>query len=187
MNLHSTTMHSDAQIASSIAKKIKDIAYLEGEFTTRAGKKTNYYIDKYKFETDPETLNAVTDALCALFPAPETYDRIAAPELGAVPLASVLSIKLKKPFFIVRKENKGYGTKNLIEGPYKQGERIVLVEDVLTTAGAAIQAGNVVESEGMTIVKLIGVINREEGAAENIQAKGWSWEALVTTRDLKAC
>lgn len=179
MNSHCITMHN------ALVKKVKNIAYLEGDFTTRAGKKTSYYIDKYRFETDPETLDMITDALCDLFPSETEFDRIGAPELGAVPLASVLAVKLKKPFFIVRKESKGYGTNQLIEGPFSKGDRVVLVEDVLTTGGAAIRAGEIIEENKMSLIKLLGVINREEGAKENIEKKGWQWAALITSTDLK--
>ena len=168
----------------SLLKEIKRTAYLNGEFTTRAGKKTNYYIDKYLFQTIPNILDPLTDELCKLLPDSDQYDRIAAPELGAVALASVLSIKAKKPFLIVRKQGKGYGTDNLIEGKFAKDERIVLVEDVLTTGGAAIKAADILEDNKMKIIEIIGVINREEGAIENINNKGWKANSLITATQL---
>lgn len=171
----------------AVIKAIKDIAYLEGDFTTRAGKKTSYYIDKYRFETNPKTLEQVCDELVKLLPEPSTYDKLAGPELGAVSLVAVLSIKVNKPFIIVRKESKGYGTSNLIEGPYSKDDRCVLIEDVLTTGGAVLKAAEALQAQNLTISKIIGVINREEGAIQNIQEKGFEVDALVTTSDLKSC
>jgi len=171
---------------TNVVALVKESAFLTGEFTTRAGKKTDYYIDKYLFETTPKVLDAVTTALVDLLPEPNTYDRLAAPELGGVALAAALSIKVDKPFVIVRKGSKAYGTQKLIEGKINKGEKIVLIEDVLTTAGAALQACDVLLEEGCEIKEIIGVINREEGAMENIAARGLSGKALITTTDLKA-
>ena len=178
---------TDKQVESkeSLVKAIKKVAYLEGDFTTRAGKKTNYYIDKYQFETRPEVLAPLAKALAKLSPDPDTYDRIGAPELGAVPLAAVLSIECQKPFIIIKKESKGYGTKNMIEGPYAKGERVWVVEDILTTGGAVLRASDILLNEGLRIVKITGVINRQEGAIENIEEKGFDVEALITSSDLK--
>ena len=170
----------------ALIKLVKDTAFLTGEFVTRSGKKTDYYIDKYLFETQPAVLDAVTTALVDLLPDQSTYDRLAAPELGGVALAAVLAIKVNKPFVIVRKGSKEYGTKKIIEGPFTKGDKFVLIEDVLTTAGAALQACTVLQEEGCVIVDIIGVINREEGAMENIAARGLTGKGLITTSDLKA-
>jgi orotate phosphoribosyltransferase len=170
-----------------LIKRVKDVAFLTGDFTTRAGKKTDYYIDKYLLETKPDVLDALTSALAERFPDSSSYDLIAAPELGAVPLAAVLSIKLNKPFVIVRKGGKGYGTDKLIEGSFKAKQRAVLVEDVLTTGGAAMRAADILIDNDISIVKVLGIINRQEGAIENIQAKGFEVEGLITAAELKAC
>lgn len=170
-----------------LLKQIKAVAYLEGDFTTRAGKKTTYYIDKYQFETRPELLGPLGDAIAALLPAANTYDRLAAPELGAVSLATVVSLKAGKPFVIVKKQSKDYGTQKLIEGSFKKGEKMVLIEDILTTGGAVLRAADILIAEGIQIVDIIGVINREEGAMENIRQKGLTAKAVFTTTDLKTC
>lgn len=170
-----------------LIKRIKEVAFLTGEFTTRAGKKTNYYIDKYLFETQPDILDALTDHLLPLLPSATDYDIIAAPELGAVPLAAVLSVKTKKPYVIVRKAGKDYGTQRLIEGAHKPEQRAVMVEDVLTTGGAAIRAADILVKQNIQIVKILGIINRQEGAIENIHAKGWAVDALITRDDLLTC
>ncbi|NQY74978.1 MAG: orotate phosphoribosyltransferase [Candidatus Margulisbacteria bacterium] len=172
---------------SSLLKKIKDSSFLEGSFTTRAGEKTNYYIDKYRFETKPELLDSICNELLPLFPDPHTYDRIAAPELGAVPLAAVLSIKLMKPFIIVKKSSKEYGTQNLIEGLFKDGESVVLLEDILTSGGTAIKSCDVLLKHHLKIVHTVAVIDREEGAQENMKKQGYTYDALYTKSDLFNC
>ncbi len=170
-----------------LLKAIKASAFLEGDFVTRAGHKTTYYVDKYRFETDPALLEAITDALVHLFPDSAAYDRIAAPELGAVSLAAVISIKLKKPFVIVKKDSKTYGTKNLIEGVLNPGERVVVLEDILTTGGAALRACEILANLGNPVVHIVAVLNRQEGADEAISQKGVSFSTLFTKDDLFSC
>jgi orotate phosphoribosyltransferase len=167
-----------------VLKEIKKAAYLEGEFVTRAGKKTNYYIDKYLFETLPHILEPLAEEIAKLLPDPSTYDRLAAPELGSVPITSVVSIKVNKPFVIVRKKTKDYGTKRLIEGKINPGETVVVIEDILTTGGAVLQACDVLRDENVNILEIIGIINREEGAAENIAAKGLTHQNVFTKTEL---
>lgn len=173
--------------SKALVKAIKDAAFLTGQFTTRAGKQTDFYIDKYLFETRPDILDPLAKEVAALFPDPSTYDRIGAPELGAVPIAAVVSVVLKKPFIILKKKTKEYGTQKKIEGAYKKGERLVILEDILTTGGAALNACETAEAEGLIIKEIIGIIHREEGATENITAKGYPLKALIKVSELKAC
>jgi len=163
--------------------RIKALSYLEGDFTTRAGKKTSYYIDKYLFETQPDVLSALAQHFLPLMPASCTL--IAAPELGAVSIAAVLSTAIDKPFVIVRKETKAYGTQRLLEGIYSKSDSVVIVEDVLTTGGAALRSADILRQTGMVVTHIIGVINREEGAFENIRAAGIEPVALFTASELR--
>jgi len=118
-----------------LARRIKDAAYLEGDFVLRSGKRSKYYLDKYLFETQPDIL-AELGRLFAERAA--DADVIAGPELGAVALAAATSLASGKPFAIVRKAKKDYATGKLIEGTPVAGKRVLLVEDVGTTAGAAL-------------------------------------------------
>jgi len=170
-----------------LIKSIKACAYLEGDFITRAGKPTHYYIDKYLFSTNPATLSPLVESLLTLLPPSETYDRLAAPELGAVPIAAVLSVAVGKPFVIVKKESKGYGTQKLVEGYYQDGDRVVVIEDILTTGGAALRACEVIQSLGMRVTQVVGVIDREEGAISNLESKGFKTQALISRTQLMAC
>jgi orotate phosphoribosyltransferase len=166
---------------SDLLKKLKETSFLTGDFITRAGHKTNYYIDKYLFETDPYLLNAITDELIKKLPPINTFDRFAAPELGAVAIASTIAIKIQKPFLIVRKENKQYGTQKLIEGKFNALEKIVVIEDILTTGGAVLNAIKILNSVQLNIVHILAVVNRNEGADENLKA--YSYNSLFTRKD----
>ncbi len=166
----------------ALAKRIADVALLRGEFTLRSGRKSNYYLDKYLFETQPDILRALGRAFAERLP-PDT-DRLAGPELGAVALAAAAAMHAGKPFVLVRNSRKGYGSGKLVEGVLKPGEKVVIIEDILTTGGQIVEAAKSLEAAGAKVVKLLGVIDRLEGARENIAAAGYIYEALFTTRDL---
>jgi orotate phosphoribosyltransferase len=165
-----------------LARRIADVALLRGEFTLRSGRKSNYYLDKYRFETQPDVL----EALGKLFAEHVTdkTDRIAGAELGAVPLATVAGIAAGKPIVFIRNQKKDYGTAKQVEGIINAGETILIVEDVLTTGGQVIEAAKVIRDLGATVEKIVAVIDRQEGARQNIEAAGLRFEALFTTSDL---
>lgn len=166
----------------ALVERIKSLAVLHGEFTLRSGKKSRYYVDKYRFETQPDVLMEL-GRLFAQYVTPDV-DRIAGPELGAVCLAASTAMASNKPFVMVRKAAKEYGTTKRIEGVLNPGDRVLVVEDVLTTGGAVLEAVASLTEAGAKIVKIVGVIDRMEGARQNIEAAGYSMDALVTTADL---
>ncbi len=165
-----------------LGKKILHFSYLEGDFTLSSGRKSKYYLDKYLFETQPEILAALAKEMAKLLP-PE-FDRIAGPEIGAIPLATALSLETGKPFVIIRKAEKGYGTSKFIEGEIKTGDRIVLIEDVLTTGKQALLAAEKIEAAGAKVILLIGVIDREEGARKMIEQAGYKFASVFTRSQL---
>ena len=167
-----------------LVRAVHAAAYLTGEFETRSGKKTNFYIDKYRFSSCPDILARIAERIAALLPGPTTYDRIAAPELGAVSIAVAVSLLVKKPFIIVRKSDKGYGTQRCIEGIYAKKDRVVVIEDVITTGGAVLNACATLKKNTLTPIQIIAVINREEGAVEAIQTAGYSVHSVVSAHDL---
>jgi len=165
-----------------LAKRIADVALLHGEFTLRSGRKSNYYLDKYRFETQPDVLLELGKFLAQhLSPG---VDRIAGAELGAVPLAAAASMASGKPFVIVRNKKKDYGTAKLVEGILEKGETVMIVEDVLTTGGQVLEAAQSLQDAGAKIDKIVAVIDRMEGARENIEKAGFVFEALFNTQDL---
>ncbi len=165
-----------------LGRAILDAAYLEGDFVLRSGRRSKYYLDKYLFETRPDILRAVAAEMAKLLP--DGVDRIAGTELGAVAPAAALSLETNIPFIIARKAAKDYGTSKSIEGAWKPGEKVVLVEDVLTTGGAAIQAAEMLRDSGLNVALVIGVIDREEGAREAFAKKSFDYTALFTKTEL---
>ncbi|HEX8911339.1 MAG TPA: orotate phosphoribosyltransferase [Humisphaera sp.] len=166
----------------AVARRIAEVALLRGEFTLRSGRKSSYYLDKYLFETQPDILLALGKLFADRLP-PDT-DRLAGPELGAVALAAAVSMASGKPFVLVRNAKKGYGSSKMIEGTLKPGEKVVIIEDILTTGGQIVEAAKNLEAAGAKVIKMLGTIDRLEGARENIEAAGYSYESLFTTKDL---
>jgi orotate phosphoribosyltransferase len=150
-----------------LARGLRDAAYLEGDFVLRSGRRSRYYLDKYRFETLPQLLRPLGEAIAAAIAEhePDTA-RIAGPELGAVALAAAASLQSGLPFLIVRKEAKGYGTANRLEGVYAAGERVCLVEDVVTTGGAALEAVQALRDSGLQVSTAVCVVDREEGGVD---------------------
>ena len=165
-----------------LARQLRDVALLRGEFTLRSGRKSNYYFDKYRFETSPELLKGVARELAAMLP--KGVQRLAGAELGGVPLATAVALETGLPFVIVRKESKGYGTEKRIEGEMAPGEHVVLIEDVATTAGAALKAVQALRDAGAGTVSVLLVLDRQEGAAESFGEAGVPFRALFTSESL---
>ena len=168
---------------TELAQAIKAAAYLEGDFVLSSGKRSKYYLDKWRFETDPGLLGEIARAMAELLPSPRP-DRIAGVELGGVPLATALSLETDIPSLIVRRQAKEYGTAREIEGIWQAGETVVLVEDVLTTAGQAVTAARKLAEAGLRVARIIYVIDREEGAEANIRAAGFEPAPLFRKSEL---
>jgi orotate phosphoribosyltransferase len=165
-----------------LAKRIAEVSLLRGEFTLRSGRKSNYYLDKYRFETQPDVLIELGKMFAAKVTA--KVDRIAGAELGAVPLAAAAAMASGKPCLFIRNQKKEYGTSKQLEGVLNAGETVLIVEDVLTTGGQVIEAAQTLKDAGAKIDRIVAVIDRMEGARENIEKAGYTFEALFTTVDL---
>ena len=163
----------------------KQHAYLEGDFLLRSGKRSKYYLDKYRFETRPELLEAIGARIAALVALEEpTADLLAGPELGAVALAAAASLSSRLPFLLVRKAAKEYGTNKRLEGVYEAGQRVCLVEDVVTSGGAALAAVAALREVGLEVRSAICVVDREEGGAEALAEQGVRLLPLFRAGDL---
>ncbi len=168
-----------------LAAAIRDFAYLEGDFLLRSGKRSSYYLDKYRFETQPEVLAALGEHIAAAVAEhePEAV-RIASPELGAVVLAAAASLSSGMPFLIVRNKAKEYGTANRLEGVYEPGERVCLVEDVVTSGGAAVEALEALREAGLECRIAVCVVDREEGGVDALARRGARLMPLFRAGDL---
>lgn len=161
---------------------IESAALLHGDFTLRSGRKSKYYLDKYLFEAQPAILREL-GVRFAKHVTPETT-RIAGAELGGVALAASCSMASGLPFVIVRNAKKDYGTQKMFEGKIEPGDRILLVEDIATTGGQVIEAAKTLTEAGAQVERIVAVIDRQEGARENIESAGYIFAALMTKTDL---
>lgn len=157
-------------------------ALLRGNFVLRSGQPSHFYIDKYQLSTKPSLLRRLARALAELVP-PEV-DRLAGPELGAIPFVTALSLHLGVPCAFIRKDPKGYATSHSIEGELYPGERVCLIEDVLTTGTEALRAASILRARGANVLGVIGIVDREEGASSNLAAAGLHFAALFRRSEL---
>ncbi len=156
-----------------LGDRLVERALLHGDFVLRSGKRSSWYLDKYRFETQPDLLRDLGDRLAAVVAEHEPDAvRLAGPALGAVALAAAASLASGLPFVIVRAETKEYGTANRIEGAYESGELICLVEDVVTSGGALAETVAVLRSAGLVVRSAVCVVDREEGGADALAQMG---------------
>ncbi len=170
-------MNDDALI-----HRICDAALLRGEFTLRSGRKSSYYLDKYLFETQPDILAELGRRFAEH--VDDSIDRLAGAELGGIPLVSAASMATGKPAVLIRNQKKDYGTAKQLEGTLNAGDRVLIVEDVVTSGGQVLEGAGVLKELGAEVVKIIAVIDREEGGRENIESGGYAFESLFTKTDL---
>ena len=156
-----------------LAQALVDHGYLEGDFVLRSGKRSSFYFDKFRFETQPDVLEPLGRRLAEAVQEHEADAvRLACPVLGAVVLAAAASLASRLPFVIVRDEAKEYGTANRIEGAFEEGERVCLIEDVVTSGGALARAVGAVREAGLECRTAICVVDREEGGVDALARVG---------------
>ena len=165
-----------------LIKRIKESSYLEGDFTLRSGKKSKYYLDKYLFETCPDILKALGVEFAKYVTDDVTL--IAGAELGGVALAAVTAMEVGKNWVIIRNSKKDYGTGKMVEGVLKAGDVVLIVEDIATTGGQVAEAAKIITDAGATVKKIVCVIDRKQGAEENITAAGYEFDSILTKTDL---
>jgi len=173
---------------ADLAKAIAAAALLRGTFTLRSGQVSSYYLDKYLFSTRPEVLEPLAglfaERIAGIVARSGPVVRLAGAELGGIPLVTAASLKTGLPCLFVRNAKKDYGTAKQLEGRLEKGDRVVLLEDVATTAGQALEAVKVLQDAGAEIAGVIATIDRQEGASENMAKAGIAFEALFTKQDL---
>ena len=167
----------------ALAKRIYDVAHITGQFKLRSGATSTEYFDKYLFEAEPALLRTIAEHLSRLVPADAAA--LAGLEMGGIPVATMLSQVTGKPVLFVRKKAKEYGTCKFAEGgPAKQ--RLLVIEDVVTSGGQIIESANALRQLGATITDVLCVIDREAGGREKLREVGLALHALFTMKELKA-
>lgn len=168
--------------SNTLARRIAQVALLRGEFKLRSGKTSHYYLDKYLFSTQPDILGELGRLFAAKVSPGIT--KLAGAELGGIPLVTAASLASGLPCIFIRNQKKDYGTAKQLEGKLGPGDSVLLVEDVCTTGGQVLDAAKVIEAAGAKVAKIVGTIDRQEGAREAIEAAGYQFEALFTKTDL---
>jgi len=165
-----------------LIQRIQETAILKGQFTLRSGRTSRYYVDKYLFETQPDILQALAERLAAHVP-PDTQ-RLAAAELGGIPLVTATALVTGLPMVLIRNQKKDYGTAKRFEGKLEAGERVVVLEDIVTSGGQSVEAANALRDAGAEVVRIIAVVDRQEGGREAIEQAGYPMVSLLTKADL---
>src|SRR5215218_8127918 len=159
--------------ADELADALREHALLEGDFVLRSGRRSRYYLDKYRFATRPELLRPLGERLAEeVRTAEPDATLLAAPELGAVALAAAASLVSNLPFVIVRREAKTYGTGNRIEGVFSAGER------------AALDAIEALREAGLECRTAVCVVDREEGGVDALARRAVRLRPLFRAGEL---
>jgi orotate phosphoribosyltransferase len=162
----------------TLAARIKQCAKLKGQFTLRSGKVSDTYFDKYQFESEPSLLLAIAQAMVPLVP-PGTQV-LAGLEMGGIPVVTMLSQVTGLPAAFIRKQPKQYGTCRFAEGTSLVGRQFVLVEDVVSSGGAILDALAMLKADGLRPAAALCVIDRQTGAVEALAEAGMPLNALFT-------
>lgn len=179
-------MAYDKKLKEELLIILKQKSVITGDITLSSGKKSSYYIDAKMTSLDRDGV-----ALCAkLFSSQlDDVDSVGGPTLGADPfLGAILyeCLNNKKPIsgFIVRKQSKSHGTQKLIEGPLNKGSKAAILEDVITTGGSVYQAIQTVEEYGAKVIKILTLVDREEGGVKFLEEKGYPVYPIFTKSEL---
>jgi orotate phosphoribosyltransferase len=170
---------------TAFGRRIYQTAHITGQFTLRSGATSTEYFDKYLFEADPKLLKAIAEAMVPLVPS--GIDALAGLEMGGIPIATMLSQLTGLPLLFVRKKAKDYGTCKIAEGGLVRGRRMLMVEDVVTSGGAILDAAKALRDEGAVLGPVVCVIDRESGGPANLAKSDLILTSLFTMSELKKC
>lgn len=140
-----------------------------GDFVLTSGRKSSFYVDVKKASTKPGILSLISSGMSPLV---QNEDRLAGMELGAVPILVALALETGKSYMILRKGKREHGTGKQIEGEFKSGEKVLIVEDVATTGGSVVRSVDILREAGLIVERALVVVDREEGAAEALEEIG---------------
>lgn len=167
-----------------------------GDFTLASGKKATYYLDGKQVTLDGLGAKLIGQGIVDLIrsesaflgPAGKFPDAVGGMSIGADPItASVITMSAMNDIplrgFMVRKQSKGHGTNQYIEGPVRAGDCVVILEDVVTTGGSSLEAIERVEAAGLKVLGVIAIIDRQEGGGETFQERGYPFRSLFTIKD----
>jgi orotate phosphoribosyltransferase len=170
-------------LSDEALRELREKAVKRGEFTLSSGKKSSYYINIKEVYTRPGFLREIVREMGRLFKK-EEVDKVGGVALGAVPIATALSLEVDIPFLLLRKERKGHGTDFQIEGVLRRGDRVLMVEDVTTSGGTLLGAVRKLRAEGADCRLALTVVDRGEGAVSALKERGVELRPLLSAADL---
>lgn len=167
---------------------VRDKALEFGDFTLASGKKANFYLDCRKVTLDSEGAKTIADAMIEAL-TEDWPDAVGGMAVGAVPIAAAILTRageLQRPLsgFFVRKQSKAHGKLRTVEGPVQPGQRVVIVEDVVTTGGSSITAIEQCREYGLVVERVLAIVDRLAGGAQRFAEHGCQLTALMTIEDL---
>ena len=172
-----------------LARILWDLGAIQfGDFTLASGQKSTYYINGKLATLDSEGLNLTAEIMLDMLEDTD-FDAIGGPTLGADPIiGAVIALAHNRgrrlTGFIVRKESKDHGTKSLLEGPVEKGMKAVIIEDVATTGGSVTKAIEAARAQGCEIVKVMVIVDRDQGAIEYFQRLNIPYEAIFSKEEM---
>ena len=172
---------------AALMELVRKLALQLGDFTLASGKKSKYYLDCRKVTLDSAGANLIADGMLELL-GDDLPDAVGGMAIGADPItAAIITVAGRSGKalrgFIVRKEAKQHGTGRDVEGPVQPGDRVIVVEDVVTTGGSSLAAIEKAEAFGLKVLGVLAIIDRLEGGRETLSARGYSLQTLLTIRD----
>ena len=168
----------------SLATRIRQCSQISGTFTLRSGQISNTYFDKYQFESDPKLLHDIAREMVALIPT--DTEVLAGLEMGGIPIVTALSYVTGLPSAFIRKSPKTYGTCRYAEGTALIGKQFVLIEDVVSSGGAIIDALAKLRGDGCFPTAALCVIDRQTGGSEALQEVGLPLRAILTLAEIES-
>lgn len=178
---------ADALVALLAARSAR-----RGHFVLSSGRESSLYIDARLTTMSPDGLVLIGElGLQAIEASGWNVDAVGGLTLGADPVAYAIAYTSARRnrlirAFTVRKEPKAHGTGRVIEGPFRSGDRVAIIEDVITTGGSALRAAESVEAAGGIVAGVLAVVDRGEGGSERLNERGWPVMALAHARDIIA-
>lgn len=157
--------------------------FKHGNFILKGGKPSPFYIDLRSIITYPDMLNTLAECI-HLYIEDLSFDVLCAVPYGAVPIATAVSLIMKKPMIMPRNEAKNHGMQKVIDGVYRPGDRCVVIEDVMTTGNSILETVATLENAGLIVSDIVVCVDREQNGFEHLRSKGYTVHVLYTFSDI---
>jgi uridine monophosphate synthetase len=169
---------------SDLILKLYEIGAIKfGEFTLKSGLKSPIYFDLRVTISYPEILESIAICLNDLADK-DSYDVVCGVPYAAVPIATTFSLETSKPLIMCRKEAKEHGTKKMVEGVFNQGDRVLVIEDVVTTGSSILETITHLENGNLSVQDVVVILDRQQGAKEKLASQGYNLHSIFTSNEV---